>query len=128
MDHSAAEGDGRVRGGACQEMAAVAMYSAKRSLRAELKQRLRALSAEERLRQSRLLTQKVREDCWELKLWDGWASVSAQAHLSGSPARAPGHARRGQGRALRSSGASEGVASWAGLFIQTELFCYCNQL
>ncbi|XP_034339995.1 5-formyltetrahydrofolate cyclo-ligase isoform X2 [Arvicanthis niloticus] len=59
MDHSAAEGDGRGRGGACQEMAAVAVYSAKRSLRAELKQRLRALSAEERLRQSQLLTKKV---------------------------------------------------------------------
>nr|XP_048301473.1 5-formyltetrahydrofolate cyclo-ligase isoform X3 [Myodes glareolus] len=40
-------------------MAAVAASSAKRSLRAELKQRLRALSAEERLRQSHLLTQKV---------------------------------------------------------------------
>nr|XP_025855863.1 5-formyltetrahydrofolate cyclo-ligase isoform X1 [Vulpes vulpes] len=41
-------------------MAAVAaVSSAKRSLRAELKQRLRAMSAEERLRQSRLLTQKV---------------------------------------------------------------------
>ncbi|XP_052572470.1 5-formyltetrahydrofolate cyclo-ligase isoform X5 [Peromyscus californicus insignis] len=40
-------------------MAAAAVSSAKRSLRAELKQRLRALSAEERLRQSHLLTQKV---------------------------------------------------------------------
>ncbi|KAM4826474.1 5-formyltetrahydrofolate cyclo-ligase [Thomomys bottae] len=39
--------------------AAAAASGAKRSLRAELKQRLRALSAEERLRQSRLLTQKV---------------------------------------------------------------------
>lgn len=58
-DHSAAEGDGRGRGGACQEMAAVAVYGAKRSMRAELKQRLRALSSEERLRQSHLLTQKV---------------------------------------------------------------------
>ncbi|KAM5291391.1 5-formyltetrahydrofolate cyclo-ligase-like isoform 2-T2 [Glossophaga mutica] len=38
--------------------AAAAVSGAKRSLRAELKQRLRALSAEERLRQSRLLTQK----------------------------------------------------------------------
>lgn len=66
MDRSAAEGDGRGRGGACQEMAAVAVRGAKRSLRAELKQRLRALSAEERLRQSQLLTQKVREDCREL--------------------------------------------------------------
>lgn len=65
-DHSAAEGDGRGRGGACQEMAAVAVYGAKRSMRAELKQRLRALSSEERLRQSHLLTQKVREDCREL--------------------------------------------------------------
>lgn len=62
----AAEGDGRGRGGACQEMAAVTVNSAKRGLRAELKQRLRALDAEERLRQSRLLTQKVREDCREL--------------------------------------------------------------
>lgn len=43
-----------------QEMAAaVAVSGAKRSLRAELKQRLRALSAEERLRQSHLLAQKV---------------------------------------------------------------------
>uniref|UniRef100_A0A8B9XPZ1 5-formyltetrahydrofolate cyclo-ligase n=1 Tax=Bos mutus grunniens TaxID=30521 RepID=A0A8B9XPZ1_BOSMU len=43
-----------------QEMvAAVALSGAKRSLRAELKQRLRALSAEERLRQSHLLAQKV---------------------------------------------------------------------
>lgn len=42
-------------------MAAVAVSSAKRSLRAELKQRLRAMSAEERLRQSRLLAQKVRD-------------------------------------------------------------------
>lgn len=50
-------------------MAAVAASSAKRSLRAELKQRLRALSAEERLRQSHLLTQKVREGCGELKAW-----------------------------------------------------------
>ncbi|XP_048649780.1 5-formyltetrahydrofolate cyclo-ligase isoform X2 [Marmota marmota marmota] len=40
-------------------MAAAAVSGAKRSLRAELKQRLRAVSAEERLRQSRLLTQKV---------------------------------------------------------------------
>nr|XP_042137343.1 5-formyltetrahydrofolate cyclo-ligase isoform X3 [Peromyscus maniculatus bairdii] len=40
-------------------MAAAAVSTAKRSLRAELKQRLRALSAEERLRQSHLLTQKV---------------------------------------------------------------------
>uniref|UniRef100_A0A5F9DS89 5-formyltetrahydrofolate cyclo-ligase n=1 Tax=Oryctolagus cuniculus TaxID=9986 RepID=A0A5F9DS89_RABIT len=39
--------------------AAAAVSGAKRSLRAELKQRLRAISAEERLRQSRLLTQKV---------------------------------------------------------------------
>lgn len=36
-----------------------AVSGAKRRLRAELKQRLRALSAEERLRQSHLLTQKV---------------------------------------------------------------------
>lgn len=41
------------------DMAAAAVSGAKRSLRAELKQRLRAISAEERLRQSRLLTQKV---------------------------------------------------------------------
>lgn len=41
-------------------MAAAAVSSAKRSLRGELKQRLRAMSAEERLRQSRVLTQKVR--------------------------------------------------------------------
>lgn len=47
-------------------MAAVTVNSAKRGLRAELKQRLRALGAEERLRQSHLLTQKVREDCREL--------------------------------------------------------------
>ncbi|XP_063572334.1 5-formyltetrahydrofolate cyclo-ligase isoform X4 [Pongo abelii] len=40
-------------------MAAVAVRGAKRSLRGELKQRLRAMSAEERLRQSRVLTQKV---------------------------------------------------------------------
>ncbi|XP_067554857.1 5-formyltetrahydrofolate cyclo-ligase isoform X4 [Pseudorca crassidens] len=40
-------------------MAAATVSSAKRSLRAELKRRLRALSAEERLRQSRLLAQKV---------------------------------------------------------------------
>lgn len=41
-------------------MAATAAVSgAKRSLRAELKQRLRTISAEERLRQSRLLAQKV---------------------------------------------------------------------
>lgn len=40
-------------------MAAAAVHSAKRSLRAEMKQRLRTVSAEERLRQSRLLTQKV---------------------------------------------------------------------
>lgn len=39
--------------------AAAAVSGAKRSLRAELKQRLRAISAEERLRQSRLLAQKV---------------------------------------------------------------------
>ncbi|KAM5206545.1 5-formyltetrahydrofolate cyclo-ligase-like isoform 2-T2 [Hipposideros larvatus] len=39
--------------------AAAAVSGAKRNLRAELKQRLRAISAEERLRQSRLLTQKV---------------------------------------------------------------------
>ena len=44
-----------------REMAAAAVSSAKRSLRAELKRRLRALSAEERLRQSRLLAQKVGE-------------------------------------------------------------------
>lgn len=41
--------------------AAAAVSGAKRNLRAELKQRLRAISAEERLRQSRLLTQKVRD-------------------------------------------------------------------
>ncbi|XP_036869418.2 5-formyltetrahydrofolate cyclo-ligase isoform X1 [Manis javanica] len=40
-------------------MAAAAARGAKRSLRAELKQRLQAMSAEERLRQSRLLTEKV---------------------------------------------------------------------
>uniref|UniRef100_A0A8C8YS68 5-formyltetrahydrofolate cyclo-ligase n=1 Tax=Prolemur simus TaxID=1328070 RepID=A0A8C8YS68_PROSS len=40
-------------------MAAAAVRGAKRSLRAELKLRLRALSAEERLRQSHLLTQQV---------------------------------------------------------------------
>ncbi|KAL0617881.1 5-formyltetrahydrofolate cyclo-ligase, partial [Plecturocebus cupreus] len=40
-------------------MAAAAVSGAKRSLRNELKQRLRAMSAEERLRQSRVLTQKV---------------------------------------------------------------------
>ncbi|XP_072475017.1 5-formyltetrahydrofolate cyclo-ligase [Notamacropus eugenii] len=39
--------------------AAAAINGAKHNLRAELKQRLRALSAEERLRQSRLLTEKV---------------------------------------------------------------------
>ncbi|XP_023408744.1 5-formyltetrahydrofolate cyclo-ligase isoform X6 [Loxodonta africana] len=39
--------------------AAAAVRGAKQSLRAELKQRLQAMSAEERLRQSRLLTQKV---------------------------------------------------------------------
>lgn len=55
----AAEGEERGPSGACPEMAAVAVSSAKRSLRAELKQRLRALSAEERLRQSHLLTQKL---------------------------------------------------------------------
>ena len=52
-------------------MAAVTVNSAKRGLRAELKQRLRALSAEERLRQSLLLTQKVREDCRELNSGKG---------------------------------------------------------
>ncbi|KAM5291889.1 5-formyltetrahydrofolate cyclo-ligase-like [Ctenodactylus gundi] len=40
-------------------MAAAAVRSAKRRLRAELKERLRALSLEERQRQSRLLAQKV---------------------------------------------------------------------
>ncbi|XP_006888309.1 PREDICTED: 5-formyltetrahydrofolate cyclo-ligase [Elephantulus edwardii] len=40
-------------------MAAAAVRNAKQSLRAELKQRLRAISAEERLRQSGVLTQKV---------------------------------------------------------------------
>ncbi|XP_043845430.1 5-formyltetrahydrofolate cyclo-ligase [Dromiciops gliroides] len=41
-------------------MATAAVLSvAKRNLRVEMKQRLRALSAEERLRQSRLLTEKV---------------------------------------------------------------------
>ncbi|XP_053744579.1 5-formyltetrahydrofolate cyclo-ligase isoform X2 [Panthera pardus] len=45
--------------GLVREMAAAtAVSSAKRSLRAELKQRLRAMSAEERLRQSQLLAQK----------------------------------------------------------------------
>lgn len=71
----AAEDDGRGWDGACHVMAAVAASSAKRSLRAELKQRLRALSAEERLRQSHLLTQKVREGFGELNAWKlgfGW--------------------------------------------------------
>lgn len=45
--------------GAREMAAAAAVSSAKQSLRAELKQRLRAISAEERLRQSRLLAQKV---------------------------------------------------------------------
>ncbi|KAM9585724.1 5-formyltetrahydrofolate cyclo-ligase isoform 2-T2 [Trichechus inunguis] len=40
-------------------MAAAAVRSAKQNLRAKLKQRLQAMSAEERLRQSLLLTQKV---------------------------------------------------------------------
>ncbi|XP_007950010.1 5-formyltetrahydrofolate cyclo-ligase [Orycteropus afer afer] len=40
-------------------MAAAAVSGAKRSLRAELKQRLQAMSTQERLRQSCLLTQKV---------------------------------------------------------------------
>ncbi|XP_027707194.1 5-formyltetrahydrofolate cyclo-ligase [Vombatus ursinus] len=39
--------------------AAAAINGAKRNLRAEMKQRLRAIGAEERLRQSRLLTEKV---------------------------------------------------------------------
>lgn len=39
---------------------AAAVRGAKRSLRAELKQRLRALSDEERRRQSLLVTQQVR--------------------------------------------------------------------
>ncbi|XP_023049148.1 5-formyltetrahydrofolate cyclo-ligase isoform X1 [Piliocolobus tephrosceles] len=57
-------------------MASAAVSSAKRSLRGELKQRLRAISAEERLRQSRVLTQKVRDRLWRkprrtdsLKAW-----------------------------------------------------------
>ncbi|XP_072807013.1 5-formyltetrahydrofolate cyclo-ligase isoform X1 [Vicugna pacos] len=40
-------------------MTAAAVSGAKRSLRSELKQRLLTMSAEERLRQSRLVTQKV---------------------------------------------------------------------
>ncbi|XP_068954775.1 5-formyltetrahydrofolate cyclo-ligase isoform X3 [Petaurus breviceps papuanus] len=43
--------------------AAAAISGAKRTLRAEMKQRLRALSAEERRRQSRLLTEKVIAHC-----------------------------------------------------------------
>ncbi|XP_026366383.3 5-formyltetrahydrofolate cyclo-ligase isoform X2 [Ursus maritimus] len=52
-------GSGDEQSGARKMASAVAVSSAKRSLRAELKQRLRAMSAEERLRQSRLLAQKV---------------------------------------------------------------------
>lgn len=68
-----------------REMAAAAVSGAKRSLRAELKQRLRAVSAEERLRQSRLLTQKVgdREDgAHSARTRQHQASVSAQAQAS----------------------------------------------
>ncbi|KAK2107880.1 hypothetical protein P7K49_013045 [Saguinus oedipus] len=64
----AARGGDRIRGRRGQdrtwlgcEMAAAAVSGAKRSLRNELRQRLRAMSAEERLRQSRVLTQKVRD-------------------------------------------------------------------
>lgn len=54
-------------------------------------------------------------------LREGWARVSAQAHQSEARARSPGRALRGQGRA------SEGASFRAGVFIQTALFCYCEE-
>lgn len=79
-------------------MAAVTVNSAKRGLRAELKQRLRALSAEERLRQSLLLTQKVREDCRELNSGKGGLASLRRRTSPGARARRPGSALRRQGR------------------------------
>lgn len=99
---SAAESDGRDWDGTCYVMAAIAASSAKRSLRTELKQRLRALSAEERLRQSHLLTQKVREGCEELNAWKlglGW-HVCAGAPLPPAPTLRA----RPRGRALAPPG------------------------
>lgn len=72
--------------------AAAAVSGAKRSLRTELKQRLRAISAEERLRQSRLLTQKVRD--------------RRDGHREGPVGRA-------RGRAVRACGSAQAQASGA---------------
>lgn len=89
-------------------MAAAAVSGAKRSLRAELKQRLRAISAEERLRQSRLLTQKVRSQgiahatAHSLKFRLARARGSAQAqHLE--RAHVPSGARTFPGARTRRS-------------------------
>ncbi|KAK1327751.1 hypothetical protein QTO34_012657 [Cnephaeus nilssonii] len=74
-------------------MAATAAVSgAKRSLRAELKQRLRTISAEERLRQSRLLAQKVRD--------------RRDGHGGGPGGRPPGRAARVCGSAQAQAQAS----------------------
>lgn len=109
--------------------AAAAVSSAKRSLRAELKQRLRAMSAEERLRQSRLLAQEVRDregdrhsDCHARRtagpLWvDGlrrrsWpARARPSAGARGPSGRAHVSPRAVRGRARPSAGGvcGEGV-------------------
>lgn len=113
-------------------MAAIAASSAKRSLRTELKQRLRALSAEERLRQSHLLTQKVREGCEELNAWKlglGWhvcagaplpplcvrVLVGARSRLQAGPVAFPADPV-GSAQLFR-------AGRQARLFIQAELFC-----
>lgn len=93
-------------------MAAAAARGAKRSLRAELKQRLQAMSAEERLRQSRLLTEKVQDHGDHLRsgLPPALAGGAAQARCLGAlvPRRAhvlsESGARRGR-RGLRAGGA-----------------------
>lgn len=69
-------------------MAAAAVSGAKRSLRAELKQRLRALSAEERLRQSHLLTQKVRDRAGcAARVWGVCAGADAGSGARTRPSR-----------------------------------------
>lgn len=74
-------------------MTAAAVSGAKRSLRSELKQRLLTMSAEERLRQSRLVTQKVGDCNYShrgVMGWRRWACGSAPAQASNAHA----HARR----------------------------------
>lgn len=98
-------------------MAAAAARGAKRSLRAELKQRLQAMSAEERLRQSRLLTEKVQDHGDHLRsgLSQSRRPMLAELRRRGASARSSPDARtscRSRGRGGAAVGSEPGERGW----------------